>query len=282
MKNTYFNCTLNNGRNQYSCNNYCNISWGFEFFPENLVCFYLIISQNKPILISSFYSISKYSIVKDERYLLEGPAIFSDTILEDVTYIKSSTDEDKLNSLLCFYDLRNEATYCAKFSIGFQHGHFDSSMNLTTPCRNKIYEMDVRFFSQTQEFIFSCIGYNGIIQTGIYDNELNFTQSTIKNYYPCENISSFSLIYNNKNSYNILSDINCNGTEYPLVPLGENLTQVDEIYEEKEITNIYEQLIENSTQFEFEKNEEKCEKYNEESLSKNLCLKCNISGDIIH
>ena len=68
--------------------------------------------------------------------------------------------------------------------------------------------MDVRFFSQTQDIIFSCIGYNGIIQTAIYDSKLDFTQSTIKNLYPCDNILGFSLIYNNNDSYNIISDIN--------------------------------------------------------------------------
>ena len=240
MKNTYYNCTLNNGQNQYSCNNPCNYTWGFDFFPENLVCFYLIILENKPTLISSFYTLNPNLIVKDEKYILEGLAIFNDTNLQDVTFIKSSTDKDKLNSLICFYDFQKDTTYCSRFSVGFQHGHFDGSFNITTPCRNKIYAMDVRFFSQTQDIIFSCIGYNGIIQTTIYDSELNFTQSTIMNVYPCENISGFSLIYNNEGSYNIISDINCNGTEYPSVPLGKNLTLSDEINEEKDITNDYE------------------------------------------
>ena len=279
MKNNYYNCTIYYGSNQYSCNHYCNTTWGMNFFPENLVCFYLIILENKPTLISSFYTLNPNLIVKDEKYILEGLAIFNDTNLQDVTFIKSSTDKDKLNSLICFYDLQKDTTYCSRFSVGFQHGHFDGSFNITTPCRNKIYAMDVRFFSQTQDIIFSCIGYNGIIQTTIYDSELNFTQSTIMNVYPCENISGFSLIYNNEGSYNIISDINCNGTEYPSVPLGKNLTLSDEINEEKDITNDYEHLIEDSIQIEFEKkNEEKCETYNEESLSKNLCLKCNTSG----
>ena len=279
MKNSYYNCTPYYGNNPESCNHYCNATWGMNFFPENLVCFYLIIYENKPTLISSFYTLNPGNIVKDEKYKLEGLAIFNDTNLYDVAYIKSSTDKDKLNSLICFYDLQKDTTYCSKFSVGFQHGHFDGSFSLTTPCKNEIYAMDVRYFSQTQEIIFSCIGYNGIIQTAIFDSELNFTQSTIKNIYPCDNIFGFSVIFDNKSSYNIISDINCSGTEYPLVPLGTNLTQIDEFNEEKGITNSYELLIEDSTQIEFEKkNEEKCETYNEESLSKNLCLKCNISG----
>ena len=279
MKNSYYNCTPYYGNNPESCNHYCNATWGMNFFPENLVCFYLIIYENKPTLISSFYTLNPGNIVKDEKYKLEGLAIFNDTNLYDVAYIKSSTDKDKLNSLICFYDLQKDTTYCSKFSVGFQHGHFDGSFSLTTPCKNEIYAMDVRYFSQTQEIIFSCIGYNGIIQTAIFDSELNFTQSTIKNIYPCDNIFGFSVIFDNKSSYNIISDINCSGTEYPLVPLGTNLTQIDEFNEEKGITNSYELLIEDSTQIEFEKkNEEKCETYNEESLSKNLCLKCNTSG----
>ena len=253
MKNMYYNCTNNN---EYSLNNYCNYTWGFEFYFENLVCFYFITSGNSQQLISSFFMINKSEIVTYDRYILEGAAIFNDTILNNVIYIKSSTDKDKLNSLICFYDLNKNVTYCARFSVGYKHGHFDSSLSFPTPCRNKIYAMDVRYFSQTDKIIFSCIGYNGILQTAIFDNKLNFNEPTIKNVYTCENISGFSLIYNNEGSYNIISDINCDGKKYPLVSLGENLTEIE--------NNCFEL--------------EKCQICDEESLAKELCIKCNTSG----
>jgi len=319
------------------------------YYPKTLVCFYSITSNNKQSLLSSFFMINKNGISKYDRYEV---AIFSDTKIENITNIKSSTDKNKLYSIICFYDSNKDEANCAKFYVGYQHGHFTDSMNFDTSCRNKIYALDVKFFSQKQDIIFSCIGYNGILQTAIFDSNLNFPSSTIKNYYSCENIFGYSLIYNNNDSYNIISDINCNGKEYPLVGLGENWIQNDEIreketyneteiyneeeksneekkydkeenydeeektkekekYNEQESSNAYEELTEDSnTPFEFElenedlrkdekyetendeieeikitereKNEskclelEKCEICDEESLSKNLCLKCNI------
>ena len=98
-------------------------------------------------------------------------------------------------------------------------------------------------------------------------------------------------------SYSIISDVKCNGTEYPLVGLGEVLILNDaiiyeEINKEKETTNNEEKLLTDSVLFEesekdkteneikeSEKSEkkcfelEKCEICDEESLSQNLCLK---------
>ena len=209
------------------------------FYPETLVCFYSIISNNKQSLLSSFYIINKNNISKYDRYEI---SIFNGTNIENITNIKSSTDNNKLNSVICFYDSNKDEVYCAKFYVGYHHGHFNGSMHFSTPCRKKIYALDVKFFSQKQNIFFSCIGYDGIFQTAIFYSKLNFPSSTIKNFYSCENIFGYSLIYNNNGSYNIISDIICDGKEYPLVGLGENLAQSDEIrkeeiYDEEEIYN---------------------------------------------
>ena len=277
-------------------------------YPNNygtLVCFYSITLSGTPYLITSFYVINKNDISKDNKF--SSDKYNNRNSIKNISYIKSSTDKDKAYSLVCFYDDYNQGTtYCIKYCLTCQ-SNFYGLVHLITPCRNKIYSMDVRFFSEKKDVIFSCVGNEGILQAAIFDSKLNTPNSSIKNFYSCQSIFGFSLIYNNNGSYYIISDVSCNGTEYPLVRLGEVLMNndeiiYDEIHNEKEITtddvrNHNDSELFESDSWESEKDEmkeieiteiedrenkcdklEKCEICNEESLSKNLCLKCNISG----
>ena len=269
---------------------------------EALVCFFSITLNKIPYLITSFYVINKNNISKHNKYTSDQFSYKNN--IKNITNIKSSANKDKTRSLVCFYDNTKEGnTYCIKYCLSYQYDNFYGLVRfISTPCRNEIYAIDVRFFSQKNDIIFSCVGNEGILQAAIFDRNLNNPSSSIKNFYSCQSIFGFSLIYNNNGSYNIISDVKCNGTEYPLVGLGQVLIQneeiaYEEINEEKETINVEEILLTDSIVFEesiivgteieikeSEKNDnkcsklEKCEICDEESLSKNLCLKCNISG----
>ena len=281
----YMKSNSNNSNFNYNSNNY-----------EALVCFCSIILNRISYLITSFYVINKNDISKHNKFRSDQYNYRNE--IKNITNIKSSTNKDKTNSLVCFYDNTQEGkTYCIKYCLSCQINNFYDRVKFLTPCRNKIYAIDVRFFSPKKDIVFSCVGIEGNLQAIIVDNNLNLPDASIKNFNSCQSIFGFSLIYNNNGSYNIISDVKCNGTEYPLVGLGEGLIQNDKIiYEEVNdegelLTDsvLFEDSIKDETESEIKESEikesenkclelEKCEICDEESLSKNLCLKCNISG----
>ena len=240
---------------------------------EALCCFY---SYDEWNLVSSFYSINKNSITNDQYF---KPQRYNSRNVKNIKYIKSATNYNRDTALICIYQNYNDKTFCLKYFIN--QNIFYDLVWLINPCRNKYYSIDVKYYPEKKDIIFSCIGNNGNLQALIYDKNLNIPEFSIKNFISCENIFGFSILYNNESrEYDVISDVNCNGTEYPIVELGGKLSNKNnEIIIEKEETNKIENITIEYESEKIEKNEticiEKCEICDIESLSKNLCIQCN-------
>ena len=134
-----------------------------------------------------------------------------------------------------------------------------------------------------------CIAKNGGINVGFYDKRLTDAETGILKYKDCEDINGYSLLYShNNNTYYVLSDVKCNNIEYPFEEFLEEVdNNKDKLEKEKFDFDIENEkdldiLEEDEKYFKEEEyikeNEEcldKCETCDEESISKNLCIKCN-------
>ena len=88
---------------------------------------------------------------------------------------------------------------------------FDTINNPTTheydkKCIEKINGLNVYYYPDKEEFVFSCLSKDGGIQISTYDKNLTNNPNTINVFSDCNNIYGYSLLY--------LSDI----SDYVLLP----------------------------------------------------------------
>ena len=80
-------------------------------------------------------------------------------------------------------------------------------------CRNEYYGLKINFVSETEEFVFSCLGNNGNITYCLFNSSLKFKE--INKFDECESIYGYSTIYSsNLSTYYIISDEICNEKYY--------------------------------------------------------------------
>ena len=145
-------------------------------------------------------------------------------------------------------------------------------------CRNEYYGLKINYFSQNDEFIFSCLGENGNITYCIFNNDFDYEE--INKFENCDSINGYSTLFSNiRNNYYIISDENCTNNIISQHYLIKKIEEEEKEEEEEEIKNKEENEREEEEMTE-EINEykcklKKCEICDRKSEIKNLCKKCN-------
>ena len=295
-----------------------NNNYYFQFKNKGLSCEYMYYSFDYPTInilscyfiyessANKYLTVGYYSIITDQEiknyYYLNNPTL----TVNNALFIKSALNLYKDSSLVSFYDQIDDKVFFIKFNINDQS--FSSKISYVKKCRDKIYGLKVNYISKTSMISLSCIDYDGSIQVDFFDNEIYSSLATsIKQFISCEKIYGHSILYlSNSLEYYILSDVECNKTEYLLQELESNILndyskiteeqetqteKTEETTEETKTEEATEETSEESKTDEIEKVEEtentekieigncdelkKCETYNKDSIKENLCITCN-------
>ena len=224
---------------------YMNISYSSN---NLLICFFTYINI-KQYLTASFYSLNKTSLTNN--YYYNNPSFE----VSNITFIKSAINNSKNKAFIACYNMEVEQV----LSFIFANKELTYKNLYKKKCRNQLYSFKTNYISETKEISFSCIDYNGSLQVDFYDNNMEPSYNfSIRQMINCEYIYGHSIIYlNKKQKYFILSDALCNNTKVLL----------QDLFDEK---------IEDMSQIKDCVELEKCEYYDIDSLSKKLCIKCNI------
>ena len=189
---------------------------------ESLSCFFTINKDMQLFMVISFFKVGNNEIT-------QKPKSFIFEFNYKITCIKTSINTDHSKILTVFYSpdvifgLFLYDTYIVQYET------IEQIYYQTQKCKDKFYGLNINYFKEKNEFIFSCLYYNN---TGVfvdyYQLEDNFTDSDIEDenwpeiikFFGCESINCHSILYfNNKKKYYILSDVKCNGKNYFVQPL---------------------------------------------------------------
>jgi len=216
-----------------------------------LICFYVI--QGYPTTFT-FYMINpnNLQIIKDAG---ESASFLTTNDEHNIKGIKSAT-WDKKNALICFY-LPSSNGYCTTYSI--DDNVFTNYTKYSDLCRDEFYGLTVKYFEETNKFMFSCSNNQGILKSTFFNKNLELESSfpIFKN--GCSTIVGYSFVYIRENSqYFVVSDVYCPGGKVAFQDISE---------------------FKNSTDIPIMQDcPEKCEKCNE-LMFKDLCSVCNTKKD---
>ena len=262
-----------------------------------LTCFYILYDDDNDKEYFRAIIYKKINLLYLEDYnLLSSPFESS-----NIKYLKSDINSDRTKVLFCLVFSKGENN-CFNFDINDNSltlNYFNCNQNI---CNDKYYGLNVQYFSENDEFIFSCSGNNRNISLCIFNNFFEYSYKKVM-FKECENIEGYSTIYSiDEKDYYIISNDECNGI---LSSFQESIISVieeeeeeekqsdeEEKEKEEEQSNEEEEKEEEQSNEEEEKEEEqsneeeeekikfecmleKCQKCNDESQAKNLCIKCN-------
>ena len=250
---------------------------------ETLACFYILYNTNtqQDTFAIGFYKINEDKIEENWSY---WPASKD---CENINFLKVDVNSEGSKALICLI-LSNGENNCFIYDIyasGFKMDYLNCNKKI---CRNEYYGFKIKYYNETNEFIFSCLGEKGNITYCVFNN---FEFYEINKFDECDNINGYSTLYsNNANKYYIISDEICNGNEILYNPLidkeeekekeKENEKELEkEIENEKNIKNeieTEEEEIINKEIIEYKCQLEKCQICDSKSEKNNLCIKCNI------
>ena len=224
---------------------------------EVFTCFYLNTQSGKDNFKIRFYARDGGTFKSNRK--------FSDKSFEcpHVNYFNSDINSEHSKVLICF-SLSSGENYCISYNINSDifSSEYHCNGNI---CRNIYYGLKVNYFSENDEFVFSCSGNNGNVTLCIFDKDFNYNQKVIK-FEECNNIEGYSNIYYN-NDYYIISDENCSG------PANNNNPDIPSTFIEEE--EKVEEKEKKEDKIEFICELEKCEKCDIRSQLNNLCISCN-------
>ena len=118
------------------------------------------------------------------------------TLGELIISLSSSIGEDKSKALVCYLQDSSHA-YCFYYKLNEKK--FCENILFTVGCKNKIYSMNLYYFPQPKEFIFSCYDNSHFLVMKKLDNDFNSIQTDFtfedKKNFGCYNYFSFSIFY---------------------------------------------------------------------------------------
>ena len=244
-----------------------------KYNSEDVIsCFYSIYYTYSCIAIA-YFSINENIIdmkFNNEHYKWKNTEI-----------IKSSITQEHKKSLFCFY-FNTEDVDCIIFDLK-NNKKISNVYNFSKKCLNKYYGIKVDYFQSKKQNIFSCLSAGGGVQLGIFNNNLNNNNKfEISELTDCSINYGYSLLYISDN-YFVLSDSVCNDIESSFNQLTINIPEDNDEFNSDEESNENESHENNEISNEEINNEdnyiceklENCSLCNNESISQNLCIKCN-------
>ena len=279
-----------NGQNYYY--SFKNQGLSCEYLTINnydiFTCFYVVSDSNdKNLLIPGFYEDKGDSLEKiySEYYpYLE---------IDDIKFIKSESYSDYRSDLVCFVT-ENKLAKCSIFRINsMASADFYSTVTFPKQCKNELYASTIGYIYENSFLYFLCnYDVGGGIQAKIYDPDYDSPSFTYEQFVPCQEIHGHSILYL-ENNYYILSDVKCSKTKFPFIEIDGTLEFIEEtdyssivIIEEEKEEELEEETKEEEKEEELEEEtkeeeteelecEENCSKCDRNSMTKNLCIKCN-------
>ena len=212
-----------------------------------IICFFVI--KGYPTTFT-FYMINPdtLEIINDE---VENASFLTTYDEHNIKGIKSATFDNK-KALICFY-LPSSNGYCTTYSI--DENIFTEYKKYSDACRDEFYGLSVNYYTETNQFIFSCSNNLGILSSAFFNHNLELESSFPIFKSGCSTIVGYSFVFSRENNqYFIVSDVYCPG--------GKVVFQ--DISEFKDSTDL--PIL--------PKCPEKCSKCNE-LMFKDLCSQCN-------
>jgi len=244
-----------------------------------IVCFFLIYSSSY-ILVFDYFEINNSDIIVMHSKFYADHFIYS-----NISCIKSTLMPGRTRALVGLYKSTGDAKYIIYDIMEIDY-KTPKENSLNQYCRKEYHGLKINYYKEKNIYSYSCIDDNGKIFASFLNENLEIYNSTIK-YDDCEEIHGYSILYSSfDEKFYVVSDVNCQGKNYPLNLLyGDIIENENEIIEEtiienkeKEEEENEEKIVEKETEIVKEeecKELEKCQICNEESLLENLCIKCN-------
>ena len=212
-----------------------------------IVCFFFVYNNIKYYITIDYFSIdNNNNLVKHSNFIYD---LFE---FPQIKCIKSAVNPEQTKTLVGLYLNTGEVRYFI-FNINanietLKYFFFDEEYS-----KDEFHGLKVNYYKETEQYIISWINDNGKILITIYDKNFYFINDTEK-FAECEKIYGYSILYSIiTQKYYIISDVNCNGKNYPIHLLFGDLN-----YEENK------EVEEEEGKEEEEKEEEKEEKEKKE------------------
>ena len=239
---------------------------------DYIICIYQISRESYNFRVSIF-SINKNSLSMVKKKDFEMPGI---------KYIQTVTKSVNSKPFFCGINELGEP-YCFIFDLSEDEeglSYIFPDENFQKKCKVKSYNIKTYYFSETGEYVFSCLTNDNIIQTTIYDKNMeeiediqNASMRLQTSFQGCEAFY-YSIIYSkSNNNYYIISDIDCDSF-LNFMPITGEIVEVEKYElnldeeEEKEILEEYYHNIEEKIEEEYiqEKEEEYIQEKEEKCL----------------
>ena len=181
---------------------------------ETLSCFFITSNSNKYYWNVEFLTVNGQSINKHPSY---------SSIRKEMTQIicglfKVAVNSDKTKAFICSFNNNNYENLCFFYNTDQTDLYLDYINSQGENCWNQYYAFKINYFSEKNEFVFSCLGYSDNLKYVIYkfnnDNNLMYESFTIREK-RCENFNGYNIFYSgDEEQYYIISDYTCNKTIY--------------------------------------------------------------------
>ena len=190
-----------------------------------LFCVYLIYYNNDIKIAFDYFTVTTSSIAQVSSSSYNQYLTYN---TYDVSCIKTALSSDKTNVLIVTYNTDGIGTYKA-IKVNNAYSKLENIMYIVAHHYREIYHtLKLTYFSETNEFLFTgLLTANSRNNNGIDNNDLvlvEFFNNQFSNYdYAWKyersscTMNAYSILYlEHKSAYYIMSDIKCNGVNYPL------------------------------------------------------------------
>ena len=241
-------------RNGFLTNN--GLSFQYTSYENLILCmYYLVVGVTNYLTVEYLYVTNSGSI--DFKYDNVN-FVFEDNY-KDITCLKSAIYPNGLKAIFCMYNIYG-ITKCLFYEM--KNLYYDAYV-YDKKCLTQFYGMNIKYFPEKDQFVFSCLIQGGGIHYEIMNNNFGYPYPYG---YPIDKFEEYSmsikghsiLYYASKDCYYVLFDLKYNEIEYtfkPLKNIAEDIPETEEIYENQieeknKYTNI--EINENSSEFQNE------------------------------
>ena len=279
---------------------------------QRLLCVYLIYGTKSKISFD-YFEVTTSTITRVSSSYSQYLAYSN----YDVACFKTALSSDKTQVLVVTYNTDGIGTF-TKFDVNQSYSELGSKYISNHYYKMFYHNLKVTYFPETNEYLMTGLltsnTQNDLFLVEFFDGQLSNNNYAYKYERSCE-IKAYSILYlEHKSAYYIMSDIICNGVDYPLqILIGEEPTEIAEeaqapttqyIAQTTQIIPPTTQYVTPTTQFientlikynyitntqyielyETQKSNkiinacqilEKCDLCDEESVRQNLCIACN-------
>ena len=143
----------------------------------------------------------------------------SESLVKPIKYI-SSASSGLTSSIFCFYS-EDGKLFCVNYDLDDNTKEELKEMGGT--CAQKLLKIDyIEKGKDDKQTTVSCLGENGLIYAAAFVGEeikeKNFTK--LEN---CEILNGYTFLYDEDFNFNVVSDAQCDGEQYPFVDLNRKM-----------------------------------------------------------